>query len=368
MIEGHRRVILARCRRRIQSSEFVARPADRHTRVVHRAAMCHKLNACPWTPPWSNAIGNTPLVRLSRLERDVPGLELYGKLEASNPGGSVKDRAARHMILEGMRSGALGPGKRLLDATSGNTGIAYAMIGAALGFPGDALPAGEREPRTQADPDRLRRRAGVHRSDGRIGRRDRRGPAPLRRRSRAVLLPGPVQQRLQLARALRDDRPGDPGRDRRPHHPLRGRARHQRDVHGHRPVPAGQRPGRGAHLGAARVAAARARGAQAHGLGDRPGHLRRDAGRPRGRDVDRGRPRDDPAPGARRGVAGRRVERRQRRGRADARRRGAAHPRSRRDGGRALRRRRSLSLRALLGRRTRFPRPRRPHSRGRSTT
>lgn len=81
------------------------------------------------------AIGRTPLVRLSRLERDVPGLELYGKLEASNPGGSVKDRAARHMVLEGLRTGALGPGKRLLDATSGNTGIAYAMIGAALGFP-----------------------------------------------------------------------------------------------------------------------------------------------------------------------------------------------------------------------------------------
>lgn len=82
-----------------------------------------------------NAIGGTPLVRLSRIERDVPGLELYGKLEASNPGGSVKDRAARHMIREGLRSGALAPGKRLLDATSGNTGIAYAMIGAALGFP-----------------------------------------------------------------------------------------------------------------------------------------------------------------------------------------------------------------------------------------
>ena len=81
------------------------------------------------------AIGRTPLVRLTRIERDVPGLELYGKLEASNPGGSVKDRAARAMILEGLRSGALGPGKRLLDATSGNTGIAYAMLGAALGFP-----------------------------------------------------------------------------------------------------------------------------------------------------------------------------------------------------------------------------------------
>lgn len=82
-----------------------------------------------------NAIGRTPLVRLTKIESDVPGLELYGKLEASNPGGSVKDRAARHMILEGLRSGALGPGKTLLDATSGNTGIAYAMLGAALGFP-----------------------------------------------------------------------------------------------------------------------------------------------------------------------------------------------------------------------------------------
>ena len=81
------------------------------------------------------AIGNTPLVRLSSVERDVPGLELYGKLEASNPGGSVKDRAGRHMVLEGIRSGKLAPGKRLLDATSGNTGIAYAMLGAALGFP-----------------------------------------------------------------------------------------------------------------------------------------------------------------------------------------------------------------------------------------
>ncbi|MBP7778359.1 MAG: pyridoxal-phosphate dependent enzyme [Acidobacteria bacterium] len=82
-----------------------------------------------------DAIGHTPLVRLSRLERDLPGIEPHGKLEASNPGGSVKDRAARHMVLEGLRAGALGPGKRLLDATSSTTGVAYAMIGAALGFP-----------------------------------------------------------------------------------------------------------------------------------------------------------------------------------------------------------------------------------------
>jgi cysteine synthase B len=86
-------------------------------------------------PTLAAAIGRTPLVRLSRIERDVPGLELYGKLEGKNPSGSVKDRAARHMVREGLRTGALGPGIRLLDATSGNAGIAYAMLGAAFGFP-----------------------------------------------------------------------------------------------------------------------------------------------------------------------------------------------------------------------------------------
>jgi cysteine synthase B len=79
-------------------------------------------------------IGNTPLVRLSRVEADVPGVKLYAKAEWKNPGGSVKDRAAARMICEGLQSGALTDGRRLLDATSGNTGIAYAMIGAALGF------------------------------------------------------------------------------------------------------------------------------------------------------------------------------------------------------------------------------------------
>jgi len=79
-------------------------------------------------------IGNTPLVRLRAIEKDAPGIELYGKAEFFNPGGSVKDRPALNMILEGERSGALRPGKIILDATSGNTGIAYAMIGAARGY------------------------------------------------------------------------------------------------------------------------------------------------------------------------------------------------------------------------------------------
>jgi len=80
-------------------------------------------------------IGRTPLVRLYRFERETPGVELYAKAEWQNPGGSVKDRAAARMILEGEASGALTPGKTILDATSGNTGIAYAMVGAARGYP-----------------------------------------------------------------------------------------------------------------------------------------------------------------------------------------------------------------------------------------
>jgi cysteine synthase B len=77
-------------------------------------------------------IGNTPLVRLEPLESN--GSRVYAKLEWQNPGGSVKDRAAARIIAEGERRGALLPGGTILDATSGNTGIAYAMIGAALGY------------------------------------------------------------------------------------------------------------------------------------------------------------------------------------------------------------------------------------------
>jgi S-sulfo-L-cysteine synthase (O-acetyl-L-serine-dependent) len=80
-------------------------------------------------------IGRTPLVRLRRFEHEVPaGVELYAKAEWQNPGGSVKDRAAARMIIDGEASGRLTPGKTILDATSGNTGIAYAMIGAAKGY------------------------------------------------------------------------------------------------------------------------------------------------------------------------------------------------------------------------------------------
>ena len=79
-------------------------------------------------------IGNTPLVRLAKIDEDLPGVEIYGKAEFFNPGGSVKDRPALNMILDGERTGRLTPNRTLLDATSGNTGIAYAMICAARGY------------------------------------------------------------------------------------------------------------------------------------------------------------------------------------------------------------------------------------------
>ena len=82
----------------------------------------------------ADRVGNTPLLRLARIGREFPNIEFYAKAEWFNPGGSVKDRAGLNMILDGERSGKLKPGKIILDATSGNTGIAYAMIGAARGY------------------------------------------------------------------------------------------------------------------------------------------------------------------------------------------------------------------------------------------
>lgn len=96
-------------------------------------------------------IGNTPLLRLTRVAPDLPpGVELYAKAEWHNPGGSVKDRAALYMIRDGERRGLLRPGMQIADATSGNTGIAYATIAAALGYgaimalPANATPERQR--------------------------------------------------------------------------------------------------------------------------------------------------------------------------------------------------------------------------------
>ena len=84
--------------------------------------------------PLLATIGNTPLLRLDKISSELPGVEIFGKAEYFNPGGSVKDRSAANMVLDGERSGKLNHSRVILDATSGNTGIAYAMIGANRGY------------------------------------------------------------------------------------------------------------------------------------------------------------------------------------------------------------------------------------------
>jgi cysteine synthase B len=88
-------------------------------------------------------VGNTPLLEITRLTRDLlrPGVRIFAKLEGFNPGGSVKDRAARKMIEAGLAQNDLRPGKTIIDSTSGNTGIALAMVGAVLGYPVELVMA-----------------------------------------------------------------------------------------------------------------------------------------------------------------------------------------------------------------------------------
>jgi cysteine synthase B len=81
-----------------------------------------------------DAVGNTPLIRLHGLAPNAPGVEIYLKLEFANPGGSVKDRPALRMVQDAMQDGRLTPDKILIDSTSGNTGVAYSLMGAAMGF------------------------------------------------------------------------------------------------------------------------------------------------------------------------------------------------------------------------------------------
>jgi len=125
--------------RTYRSSSVDDRASDLAPRTSHVAPPASHLapRASHVAPPGTllALIGNTPLLRLTGFDETIgPGVEIYAKAEWQNPGGSVKDRAAARMIAEGERSGALQAGGTILDATSGNTGIAYAMLGAALGY------------------------------------------------------------------------------------------------------------------------------------------------------------------------------------------------------------------------------------------
>jgi cysteine synthase B len=87
-------------------------------------------------PSVLHLIGNTPLLELTKITAGIsPRVRIFAKLEGFNPGGSVKDRAALKMVADGLRSGALAPGKTIIDSTSGNTGIALALVGTVLGYP-----------------------------------------------------------------------------------------------------------------------------------------------------------------------------------------------------------------------------------------
>jgi S-sulfo-L-cysteine synthase (O-acetyl-L-serine-dependent) len=112
-------------------------PDSKHTATLIGPSASRLESGTPGAPHHSllQQIGNTPLLRLTKIAREFPHIEFYAKAEWFNPGGSVKDRPALSMIEGGLASGLLGPGKTIIDATSGNTGIAYAMIGAALGYP-----------------------------------------------------------------------------------------------------------------------------------------------------------------------------------------------------------------------------------------
>ncbi|HWP22881.1 MAG TPA: cysteine synthase [Candidatus Binatia bacterium] len=102
-----------------------------------------RYKALPKVESVLDLIGNTPLLEISRVSEGIPsGVKVYAKLEGFNPGGSVKDRPALKMIQEGLRSKKLRPGKTILDSTSGNTGIALAMIGAVLGYPVELVVPG----------------------------------------------------------------------------------------------------------------------------------------------------------------------------------------------------------------------------------
>ena len=184
-------------------------------------------------------IGNTPLLRLDALTADLPGVALLGKAEWYNPGGSVKDRAAANIVAEARRRGQLGPGKILLDATSGNTGIAYAMLGAAEGFPVTlCMPENvsrERKQILQGYGANILYTDPGDGSDGAIRMaRELCGQA-----SRSVFLCRPVFERSQLEGSLSRHSQRNLAADPGTHHAFRFNARYERNFCRHNASPEG---------------------------------------------------------------------------------------------------------------------------------
>ena len=181
-------------------------------------------------------IGDTPIIDVSALSPN-PRVRILGKLEGQNPAGSVKDRIARAMIAEGEADGTLTPGRTIIEPSSGNTGIALAMICQLKGYPLKiVLPENvsiERRQLLEVFGAEIILSPGDEGSNGAV----RPGPGAGRGAPR-VGVPLPVRQRGQPPGPLRDDRSRDPARRPR-HHPLRRRARHQRHADGRRHLPQG---------------------------------------------------------------------------------------------------------------------------------
>ena len=227
----------------------------------------------PEAEPLLATIGNTPLVRLEKTSQPYPGIEILGKAEFYNPGGSVKDRAAMNMILDGERSGKLNHQRTLLDATSGNTGIAYAMIGAVRGYKIKlVLPAN-----ASIERKRILKAYGAEMVFSDAGGRLRRGnpavPRDLQRRPRHLFLSRPVQQPGELESALRAHGAGDHPTDRWADHALCDGHGDQRHVHGGEPASAARHAAREVLFGAALERIPRAGRIEAHADGHRAGHL-----------------------------------------------------------------------------------------------
>ena len=185
-------------------------------------------------------IGNTPLVRLRRVTEGISATVL-AKVEYFNPGGTVKDRIALRMVEEAEKAGLLKPGGTIVEPTSGNTGVGLALVAQLQGLQVRLRLPGQGQRGQAATCSGVRRRGRGLPDRGRA-----RGPPLLLQRLRPAgprdpgrLEARPVLQPEQPAVALRDDRPRALGADRRPDHPLRGRRRHRRHDHRHRPVPQG---------------------------------------------------------------------------------------------------------------------------------
>ena len=120
--------------------------------------------------PALNLIGNTRMVEILCFKEEFPEVSIYAKAEYANPGGSLKDRPVRRMLLEAMIAGKIGKGQIVLDSSSGNAGIAYAMLGAMMKIPVQIVVPGNASRERKTADCGARRNAGADRSHGRLRR------------------------------------------------------------------------------------------------------------------------------------------------------------------------------------------------------